>query len=549
VFFPAISEHHPKEPRQPRTTMHILDRISQLGLPIACPEFFPPQLELYRLSLAEGADAPDEYAVAYMLAAAATAAGADVSASVQPGWLVRANMFFAVVGHKGSGKSILADKCFAQLIQHEEELRDAVARPRSRCRPDASVDDDEEEDQDEDNDGYGDDEDDDEEYDDEEENVYAMPTRRQRETEQPNPCVVVNDCTGPALLQLLNHNRRQLLVNTDELAGQFAPSNRAMWCELYDGRRRRRERVTAESGSSTLTAPYACMIGTVQPELLKGFYNSQGDDGLLDRVLLVGDGVMREAGWPRDADDPILNSAWSATISRLLRVEQYAADAIGQQVESRFTPAALEVCKGLLAQLNNLVVVLAIPNSQHGIVKKLVQHAVKLALLHRCLRWAVGEFGDRGPLGDIDADDAVAARDATLFFFGRWLRWRQELWGGNGTRNHMPMELSKPPSQDPALKRLAAKAIAARLGIQLIERIIRYGRLRERGDVSLQKLVQDGSFPGSTIEELQAACDWLVQNEHGRWCDGHRLTFTLLGNETPSRTRRPAEPTPVGRDS
>ena len=74
-----------------------------------------------------------------------------------------------------------------------------------------------------------------------------------------------------------------------------------------------------------------------------------------------------------------------------------------------------------MRRLNELVALLCVPEPQRGIVKKLVQHAVKLALLHRCFRWAVGEFGD------IDADDAQATAAATLFFLSRWLYLSESL--------------------------------------------------------------------------------------------------------------------------
>jgi hypothetical protein len=517
--------------------MSPFDFLSRLGLPTEVPAFFPPQLEQYRRSIAEGADAPDEYAVGYMLAAAATAAGADVSASVQPGWIIRANLFMAVIGYKGSSKSTLADKCFAPLVHREEELRDAITRPSMSCRANAPHDDHEYDD------GYGDDDEEDDDFGD------AEPPRG-GDGEQLDPCVVVNDCTGPALLQLLAHNRRQLLVNTDELAGQFARSNggsdRAMWCELYDGRRRRRERATTKAGSATLASPYVCMIGSIQPGLLKYFYNSRGDDGMLDRVLLVGDGVMREAGWPRDADDPILNMAWATAISRLLRIEEYTADAIGQQVESRFTADALEVCKGLLARLNDLVVVLAVPNSQRGVVKKLIQHAVKLALLHRCLRWAAGEFGERGPLGDVDAEDASAACDATLFFLGRWLIWRKELRVGGESTSGSSFGLAGDAGGDPALQLLAGTAASALSGIHLIERLIRYARLHGGNLPALGALAKLDQFSNCGVEELRAACEWIVANGHGEWCRNEPDRLRLAHLVPPGQTRPRVAPAQAG---
>lgn len=514
--------------------MSSLDLIPQLGLPVTFPVFFPPQLEQYRRAIAECADAPDEYAVAYMLAAAATAAGTDVSACVQPSWFVRCNLFIAVIGYKGSGKSTLAERCFAPLVHREEELRDAVARPTRSCvaeRCDADNDDNDDDDENAGggyDDGYGDDEDD------EFEGAGAAsvtPRRPCESSEQPDPCIVVNDCTGPALLQLLNRNRRQLLVNTDELSGQLArstgASDRAMWCELYDGRRRRRERATTKAGSATLTSPYVSLIGSIQPELLKFFYNPRGDDGLLDRILLVGDGVMCEAEWPRDADDPLLNSAWSTVISRLLRIEEYAEDAIGQQVESRFSIGAQEVCKGLLTRLKDIVVVLGVPNAQRGVVKKLLQHAVKLSLLHRVLRWAAGEFGTHGPLGDVDVDDATAACEAVLFFLGRWLLWRKELCGQVAVAAG-PIGLSMAPGDEPVLHSLANAAAGAQRNVSIIERLVRLLRVRGSQPVVVATLTALQAMSDVSLDELRGACDWMVDNGHAQWLDPDCRTVCLV---------------------
>lgn len=541
--------HLPMEPRSSRAHMSPSDRVSQLGLPNEFPPFFTPQLEQYRRSIAEGADAPDEFAVGFMLAAAATAAGADMSACVQPGWYIRSNVFIAVVGYKGSGKSTLAEKCFAPLVHREEELRDAIARPAAAYAADGcdldEDDEDEDEGDDEYDDGYSDDDEDDEDVDADDVYEDTVDSLGRSVPEHPDPCVVVNDTTGPALLQLLEHNRRQLLVNADEMTALFANNaggtTRQMWCELYDGRRRRRERASTKCKSSTLAAPYANVIGSVQPALLTMFYNKKGDDGLLDRFLLVGDGVMREAGWPRDADDPVLNTAWSTAMSRLLRIEEYASDAIGGQIESRFTPAALAVCKGLLDRLNNLAVVLDVPYSQRGIVKKLIQHSVKLALLHRGLRWAAGEFGDRGPLGDVDEEDAIAARDATLFFLGRWIVWRSELRGRGKALAVGTLGLSMPAGEDPALQSLSAVATDAQRAIGIIERIVRFLRSRGSQQAVLATLTAVQVLSDVAPDELRCACDWLVDNGHASWSDADRRAIRLVqpGPEVERGRREP----------
>ena len=523
----------------PRTNMSPSDFLSRLGLPTEFPAFFPPQLEQYRRSLAEAADTPDEFAVAQMLAVAATATGGDVSASVQPGWYVRCNLFLAIISFKGTGKSTIADKANAPLIQREAELCEGEAE---------AVQEDLDESCDEVEDWGGSDCGDDED----DEAGHHRPSRRaRRRASSHTPCVVVNDVTGPALLQLLGDNRRQLLVHADELSALFirntGGTDRALWCELHDGRRRRRARASSQSDSTTLAAPYVNVVGSIQPALVKLFYNNRGDDGLLDRLLLVGDGVAREAQWPKDADDPILNVAWSSAMERLLRIEKLAADAIGEQIESRFTAEALDVCKSLMGRLNNLAVVIGVPEEQRGIVKKLVQHAVKLALLHRVLRWAAGEFGDNGPLGGVEPQDAIAARDATLFFFGRWLVWRRELWGRGPTVLTGPLGLARAPGDDPVLQSLATAAAGAQRGISIIERLVRLARARGSQPVVLATLTAEQVLPDVPLDELRSACGWMVDNGHATWLDADRREIRLVQPASPIE-RGQREPISAGKE-
>ena len=500
--------------------------LDRLGLPTTFPEFFPPRLEQYRRSISEATDTPDEYAISYMLAAGGTASGGNVSACVQPSWCVRANVFVSIIGFKGSGKSILSDKVLAPLVRHEEELKQRAAF----MAEEDSYDDDCDEDSDDDGDGEG--------------------TGRRRGAKPPQPCVIANDCTGPAVLRLLEHNTRQLLFNPDEQSTLFirntGGTDRQMLCELYDGRSRRRERASSQSQSVTLVAPYVCLLGGIQPSLFQCTYSQRGDDGLLDRFLLVGDGVARLATWPRDADDPALNAAWAEAVHRLFHIEELAADSLGDQVESRFTPAALDVCRQLENQLNQLVVLIGVPESQYGVVAKLRQHAVKLALLHRCFRWAAGEFGEQGPFGDIDADDAQAAAAATLFFFGRWLIWRPELRGGNAVTEGAPVGLVSDAGGDPALQALAAMANGAQSGIRLIERLVRYVRYGGTDAIKIDSLAAREPFAHHSREDLLEACRWLVQQEQGEWLDEQAGAFRLFEIPKPRRRgRREGKATPA----
>jgi hypothetical protein len=192
-----------------------------------------------------------------------------------------------------------------------------------------------------------------------------------------------------------------------------------------------------------------------------------------------------------------------------------------------------------MRRLNELVALLGVPEPQRGIVKKLVQHAVKLALLHRCFRWAAGEFGERGPFGDIDADDAQAAAAATLFFFGRWLIWRPELRGGHGTPSGTTVGLASAPGSDPALLALAAAAAGDQSAIRLIEKLIRYGRHQGQESIRLAVFESSGLCAGATSEEIHGACQWLVQWGLGQWLDESKGIFGLHAIGKPRARRKP----------
>lgn len=464
--------------------MPSLDLIRRLGMPIKFPDFFPPGLEEYRLSRSTAAGTPDEFAAAYMLAAAATAIGANVSACVQSSWCVRANLFLMLIGYKGSGKSTLAEHVFASLVAREEAMNVEAC--------------------------------DDSEDDDDVDSLNV--------DEPPRPCLIINDATGPAILELLESNERQLLVNTDEISALFkrngSGADRQLWCELYDGRRRRKHRVTDRHQTRALQSPYVSLVGTIQPPLLRCAYNERGDDGMLDRLLMVGLPHTQLPSWPDDADDPRLNKAWEMAMERLLDIELLATDAVDGRIDVRFVPAAIAVLRESEDDIKNILLSMRLPEEQYGVVAKIRGHAVRLALLHRCLRWAVGEFGEDGPLGNIDEVDARAARDAAIFFLGRWLIWRPELTTAGPPTPATEIGLIANAGDDPALHALASTAAASRSAVHLIERLIRTLRRLAGESVSLTALLESGPMATTDPDELRGACEWLVANGHATWVQG-----------------------------
>jgi hypothetical protein len=118
--------------------------------------------------------------------------------------------------------------------------------------------------------------------------------------EPPKPQIkrlIVEDITVEALSEVLKDNARGVLCLQDELTGWFASmdaykgggkaagKDRAHWLETYNGGRRSIDRVTR--GSLIVPNWSACMIGGIQPDMIRRVSNSMGNDGLMQRFMVI----------------------------------------------------------------------------------------------------------------------------------------------------------------------------------------------------------------------------------------------------------------------
>jgi len=110
--------------------------------------------------------------------------------------------------------------------------------------------------------------------------------------------LIVEDTTVEALSEILKDNPRGVLCLQDELTGWFggmdayrggggkgANKDRAHWLEIYNGGRRSIDRVTR--GSTVVPNWSACMVGGIQPEMMRRIASGMGGDGLLQRFMIV----------------------------------------------------------------------------------------------------------------------------------------------------------------------------------------------------------------------------------------------------------------------
>ncbi len=113
----------------------------------------------------------------------------------------------------------------------------------------------------------------------------------------PTKRAIVEDVTVEALSEILVDNEQGLLCVRDELTGWLGSmdaykggrsgggSDRANWIELYNGGQRSIDRVTR--GSIFIPNWSACLIGGIQPDMMRRAAASMGNDGLLQRFIPV----------------------------------------------------------------------------------------------------------------------------------------------------------------------------------------------------------------------------------------------------------------------
>jgi hypothetical protein len=124
--------------------------------------------------------------------------------------------------------------------------------------------------------------------------------------------LIVEDVTIEALSEILKHNSRGVLCVQDELTGWFgsmdaynggkgANKDRAHWLEIYNGGHRMVDRVMR--GNVSIPNWSACMVGGIQPDMIKRVAANMGEDGLMQRFMVImGENSGGEQDRPEDAE-------------------------------------------------------------------------------------------------------------------------------------------------------------------------------------------------------------------------------------------------------
>lgn len=111
--------------------------------------------------------------------------------------------------------------------------------------------------------------------------------------------IVVQDATVEAVSDVMSDNPQGVLVLMDELSGFFGSmdayraqgsKDRSFWLEAYNGGPRRIDRISREARHVDNCS--ACILGGIQPGLIREKARTLTDDGLLQRFMVV----IAEAG-------------------------------------------------------------------------------------------------------------------------------------------------------------------------------------------------------------------------------------------------------------
>lgn len=473
--------------------------------------FFPTSIEQYRQDQIRENRIPGDFVAAGICAAFSAATGNSVAGRHGTKQFVSANLFLLMIGNPGSRKTPALIQTL-EPVRREQASRERAARVFQLTTPTrvaAAVTAGEMSEHCEGND-----------------DAPAVP--------QPVRHLLLTDATIPAIQYALWNNPRGLLMEADEVLSLFKASgkggDRSAWLQIWNADNLTIARRTGKPPVVTIPRSFVSIVAGVQPGLFPRLRNPNGDDGLLDRFLLLGDG---RDGWPEYSHgniDPGLAAEYNAAVERVIHHRDHG---VANELPP---PAVLDIddtssgCfKSLHDRLIDSMVAVQADQRYGGLITKLVANAQRLALLRAVMRWAVGENGDGDSPERLSVDDAAAACSAAEFFFGRALLWRPELTASGSVAPEGVATATAVNSGD----RVSPPR-------DLAEVIVAYMGRSGQDHVTIRKLQASGVGKPAKAAALRTACQHLVDTGRGRWGNNPAQDFLLTASnkQTANRARR-----------
>jgi len=241
--------------------------------PPPCPiDIFPPQIEQMLHVASEAFQTPGEVAKSAILALLSACVGRTLGISPKYGWVEHGNLFMALVGATGLGKSYLVKAFFGAVYEVEREWEKDFSEKMNQYLADIEIYQKKLKNRQDDSD-----------------EIPVKPDKPKRKQ------LYIDDSTVEALADGLADNPKGLLWLRDEIDGMFSDFDK--YSSGKDGGTKARLMTSYDSGawkinrkSGNLYIPHACVgiFGSVQPEVLqKAFDEIDKASGWMPRFIML----------------------------------------------------------------------------------------------------------------------------------------------------------------------------------------------------------------------------------------------------------------------
>ncbi|MBA2440557.1 MAG: DUF3987 domain-containing protein [Thermoleophilaceae bacterium] len=268
-------------------------------------EVFSPVIRQFIEEGAESRSVSTDYIALPMLGLAAATFGNTLEIQPRPGWTEKANLWLAMIGKPGDGKSPAMKYATEPLYRLQREASKTYKEQR--------------------------------------ESWEALAKLDKKNTPPDEPVLehfYTNDATMEAMIRLLETSRGAAIVR-DELTGWIAShdayknkgGDRENYLSLWNGMDIKPDRIG--SGSKLIHAPVAPIIGGIQPDKIRLLVDAAGhQDGFIDRFLML---------WPKEKpalwEIPPITPEVSSQVTEIFRTMRYHVP-IGETVTLRLTTEA-----------------------------------------------------------------------------------------------------------------------------------------------------------------------------------------------------------------
>lgn len=491
-----------------------LSLVDQLDLPTEFPTtFFPRDLETYRQDLISNTSIPGDFAAAGMLAAISVGIGNSVVGRFGTRRFVPASLYLLMVGNPGNGKSPAVSMTLEAVRREQTARVQAAMQPTEAfrqhqvadvtggeltCEPIYNMDEDGAE--------FGGD-------------SVAPSTGDPLSVRH----LYLTDATIAGVREALLNNPRGIVVSADEAVSLFKGAgkgnDRPIWLELWNAESLAVSRRSGKPPIITIPRCFVTMITGTQPDIFPQLRNTHGDDGLLDRILIFGDGSDDWPTYSHCETDAALAATYNGTIDRLLQHRDSGSTLLGGSAAvlqiSNACSRVFEACHHDITAVFDRV---HAARRFGGLITKLVANAARLAVLRACSRWAADGPTTVASPTDVLEEDAIEACNVVRFNLGRALLWRPELV--NSAAPRVAATTTGSAKGAPANSKAAAQPMLHR---QILDYLARRGL----DEVEVRRLRSSGCFGAASSYQLRAACDALVAAGFGQWRDARKSLLVL----------------------